>query len=898
MNRQGRTTFKAGRKWMIAVLAGALIVQPLAVPGWGALTGVHSVIAAEAVSISKTGEDIITSGAKLLSYTYSVPRSGKTATGMASVVQVDLTNPNVKLDVMTGRGGKFTTLQTVSGMAKETGAVAGVNGDYFNTAADGVPMGAQVSDGVLMTSPSELNGMYAFGVTKARKPIIDQYSFNGTVKAADGSTFALAGINQASYTTETNKTLSHADAMYIYTDVWGNAERPKNSATTPSEALVEKGVVTQVSLGKALPGTVPAGAYILRAHGKAAAYMKDHLPVGAQVQADYKLVSKTTGQPLDPSSLDVMIGGHTILVDNGKAASFSRSTSSIGGYRARTAVGYSQSGQYAYIVTVQDNDSSSGMSLTELQSLMVSLGVWKGINLDGGGSTTMVTRPLGEQQAQLTFTTEYGGQTQRAVVNGLGVYTLAPAGQLKGFAISGKKQLLIGESASYSVKGYDTYYNPMAASDISPTWKLSNANAAMSGGTLTAKKPGSVTLTALSGGVQSTLQVEVLGADSLTSLNLGAATAPLKAGASVTLNAAATLKSGETVSIDPASLKWEFVGFKGSIKDGTLNVTSVDSGAKVGYAIASYEGFKTMLTLTDAAETDWENFENATYPVTFTGTPSGVSGQAQVQAGTGTHSNSKVLRIDYDMTQGTGNKYAYANLNGSSGKTLTSGASSMSLDVLGDSSYNWLRAEVIGADGKTVYLDLAKTLNFTGWKTLSVNLNQYGNIAYPAKLKRIYVVNLAEGQDERAAKGAVEIDNIKTSAPAGSSSLGLPSGITANMTVGSKTLLVNGRSSAMDAAPVVRNGSTYLPVKYITDSFGGSSGWDAKTGSITVRRGDKLLVLNLNKKDYILNGVRKTSTSAPISVSNRSLVPIRLVSEQLGLRVKWEQETKTATIES
>ncbi len=895
MNKQGK---KIGKKWMVAVLAGALVVQPLAVPGWGALTGAQTASAAAAVSINKTNEEIITSGANLLTYKYSVPRSGKTATGLASVIQVDLQNPYVKLDVMTGKGGKFTTLQTVSGMAKETDAVAGVNGDYFNTAAEGAPMGAQVSNGVLMSSPSELKGMYAFGVTKDRKPVIDQYDFSGTVKSSDGQSLDLAGINLVSYSPEPDGGYSHVNAMYIYTDAWGNAERPKNSATIPSEALVENGVVTKVSLNKALEGTVPEGAYILRAHGTAATYMKEHLTVGAQVQTDYSLVSRTTGQKLDPASLEVMIGGHTILVDNGKAASFSRNVDSIGGYRARTALGYSQSGRYAYIVTVQDNDSSSGMSLTELQSFMTSLGIWKGINLDGGGSTTMVSRPLGEEQAQLTFTTEYGGQTQRSVVNGLGVYTTAPEGKLKGFAVSGKTQLLIGESASYNVKGYDTYYNPIAAGNINPSWKSSNTNVVWNGNTLTAKKAGTATLTATSGGVSSTLQVEVLGADSLSSLNLGAASASLKAGTVVPLSVTATLKSGNTVSIDPSALDWEYVGFKGSIKDGALNVTSVNSGAKVGYAIASYEGFKTMLTLADVQETDWETFENVAYGLSFTGSPSAVTGKVQIKSGTGTHSNSKVLRLDYDTTAGTGNKYAYINLNGSSGKTLTSGASALSLDVLGDNSYNWLRAEVIGADGKTVYVDLAKSLNFTGWKTLSVNLNQYGTIAYPAKVKRIYVVNLAEGQDERSASGFVEMDNIKTTSPADASSLGLPSGVSAKMTVGSKTLLTNGKASTMDVSPVVRNGVTYLPVKYITDAFGGTSGWEAKTGSISIRRGDQLLVLNLNKKDYMLNGKRKTSDSATISVSNRTLVPVRLVSEQLGLRVKWEQETKTVTIES
>ncbi|WP_172196376.1 stalk domain-containing protein [Saccharibacillus qingshengii] len=898
MNKQGSNTLKAGRKWMIAVLAGALVVQPLAVPGWGALTGAQTVSAAAAVSIDKMSEEILTSGAKLLTYKYSVPRSGKTAAGLADVIQVDLQNPYVKLDVMTGRGGKFTTLQTVSGMAKETDAVAGVNGDYFNTAAEGAPMGAQVSNGVLMSSPSELKGMYAFGVTKDRKPVIDQYDFSGTVTSGTDQPFELSGINLVSYTLEADKSLSHVNAMYIYTDAWGNEQRPKNSSTTPSEALVENGIVTKVSLGKALAGTVPKGAYILRAHGTAAAYLKENLTVGAKVQTDYSLVSKTTGQKLDPTSLEVMIGGHTILVDNGQPSSFSRNVDSIGGYRARTALGYSQSGRYAYIVTVQDNAASSGMSLGELQSLMTNIGVWKGINLDGGGSTTMVTRPLGEEQAQLTFTTEYGGEVQRSVVNGLGVYTTAPEGKLKGFAVSGKKQLLIGETVSYSVKGYDTYYNPIAAANINPSWKSNNANVVVSGGTVTAKKPGTATLTASSSGVASTLQVEVLGADSLTGLNLGAVSAPLKAGTVVPLSAAAMLKNGSTVSIDPAALKWEFVGFKGSIKDGALTVTSVDSGAKTGYAIASYEGFETMLTLADVEETDWENFETAKSGFTFTGSPSSVTGSAQIKAGSGTHSNSKVLRIDYDMTAGTGSKYAYANLNGSSGQTLTSGASSMSLDLLGDNSYNWLRAEIVDAGGKTVYVDLAKTLNFTGWKRLTVNLNQYGNIAYPAKVKRIYVVNLAEGQDERSSSGFVEIDNIKTTSPAASGSFGLPTGIRAQMTVGSKTLLTNAASSTMDAAPVIRGGVTYLPVKYITDAFGGTSGWNAKTGTIRILRGDKLLVLNLNKKDYILNGKLKTADAATISVSNRTLVPVRLVSEQLGLSVKWEQETKTVTIES
>lgn len=48
----------------------------------------------------------------------------------------------------------------------------------------------------------------------------------------------------------------------------------------------------------------------------------------------------------------------------------------------------------------------------------------------------------------------------------------------------------------------------------------------------------------------------------------------------------------------------------------------------------------------------------------------------------------------------------------------------------------------------------------------------------------------------------------------------------------------------------------------------------------------------------ILNGKRQSTEVAPIVLGGRTLVPLRLVSEQLGMTVKWEQETKTITLQS
>lgn len=887
------------KKWIAASLAGVIWIMPVVGSegaGWLGAGPAPVAQAAASFSATKLSEEVVTSGAMMMKYKFTTVRSGKSATGLASVIRVDLNNPYVSLDVMTGKGGNLTTRQSTGGMAAETGAVAAVNGDYFNTGGEGAPIGGQVSGGVLVSTPSQLNGMYAFAVTKDRKPIIDEYTFEGMLTAEDGSQFPLSGVNKGAYNPEGgSSTYSHANAAYIYTDAWTALERPKGSSTTPTEVLVENDTITQISLDSALPVTVPKGAYILRTHGLAAQFVKAHLVVGQKLNSTYVLRSKTTQQQLDPSTLQMMIGGHTILVNNGKASSFSRSTSSIGGYRARTALGYSQDGRYVYVIAAEKNSNSAGLSLTELQSFMTNIGVWKGINLDGGGSTTMVDRPLAETSTTLTFNTEYGKE-QRTIVNGVGVYTSAPQGEVKGIKISGSSVLLIGQKATYSLKGYDTYYNPMDVAAANPAWTASGGSVTVNAGEATAVKPGTVKLKATSGTASAETEVTVLGGEDLSSLIAGTATAPLQAGATVSVPVSAVSKSGATIAVPATALKWEFIGFKGSVGDGKLKVEAVDPGVTTGYAIARYDGFSTAVVLSTAAATAWEDFENANYPFTFTTNAAGVTGTAAVVAGSAERAGSKVLSLSYDMSAGTGKMYAYAQFNGTTGKDIPAAATSMSVDVMGDMSLNWMRAELTDASGKTAYIDLAKVIDWNGWKTLNIDLSGSG-IKFPASLKRLYVVNVEEGQDERAKTGTVAFDNISFVMPSLSSEAGLPKG-TAAMSIGGKAMTVNGTKRPIDVAPIVKDGSTYVPIKYVLDAFGGNAVWDAKTKKIMVLRGAKALDLTVNKKEFVLNGKRQSAEVAPMILNARTLVPLRLVTEQLGLTVKWEQNTKTVTIES
>ncbi len=898
-NTKGTRRKSRCSKWIVMLITGAMLLSP----GYGFASVVKadgengkSAASMAASQLTKTGEEIITSGARLIHYQFTTTRGGKPATAKLNIIEADLSNPYLKLDTMTGKSGQLTTRQSVSGMVKDTGAVAGVNGDYYNTGLEGVPLGGAIAGGAMVSSPSALKGMYAFAVTKEGKPSIDEYRFEGYVQGEDSSTFPLAGINKATYMTEPDKKYSHMDTMYIYTSAWKNQERPSKSSTTPTEVLVRNGVVERLSEMSSLPMTAPEDGYILRGHGKAAEYMRQNMQVGMLVSAKYHLNSQTTGQQVDPGQFQMMIGGHTLLVENGKASGFTRNTDSISGSsaRARTAVGYSKDGRYAYIITVEKNDSSVGLTLAEMQKALVQANVWKAVNLDGGGSTTMVHRPLAETSTILSHDTETGS-TQRAIVNGLGIFTTAPKGEVKGMMLAGSEKLFIGQEASYTMKAYDQYYNPIDASNTNVNWSSSNSVLVWNGTSFVAKKSGKAQVVAKSGSAKTTKDVEVIGASSLDELYIAASGAPLVAGTAVTLPVKAKLKDGTTVNVPKASVTWELQGFSGNVKDGVLHVTKVPEGSQIGYAFANYDGFKTMIPVTVGAEKLIEDFNKTALTPSFAGLPKeSTFGTASIVGNyEGRSAADKVVKLTYDMSKGAANKFAYAILNGGAGLPLGGTPTSMKIDVYGDNSMNWLRAKFTDKNGKEYLHDVSKYIDWSGWKTINVDMSSIG-ASGDLTLERLYVVNLQDGQDERAAVGEIAFDNIRAHMPAGSS-ISLPSA-DMKLTVNSKTASVNGKDKKLDVAPIVLHNSTYVPVKVILDEFGGKSTWNSAARKVTVLRGDRYIELVVGAKEFISNGKRNKSEVAPVLRSNRTLVPLRLVSEQLGLVINWDIKSKSITI--
>ncbi len=91
----------------------------------------------------------------------------------------------------------------------------------------------------------------------------------------------------------------------------------------------------------------------------------------------------------------------------------------------RTAVGYSKNGRYLYLVVVDGRQPfySEGMTVKELADLMLSLGAQYAMNLDGGGSSTMVVQGKdGKPRVLNSPIDNYIPGRERPVANHLGIY--------------------------------------------------------------------------------------------------------------------------------------------------------------------------------------------------------------------------------------------------------------------------------------------------------------------------------------------------------------------------------------------------------------------------------------------------------------------------------------------
>ncbi|WP_243118594.1 stalk domain-containing protein [Cellulosilyticum sp. WCF-2] len=108
-------------------------------------------------------------------------------------------------------------------------------------------------------------------------------------------------------------------------------------------------------------------------------------------------------------------------------------------------------------------------------------------------------------------------------------------------------------------------------------------------------------------------------------------------------------------------------------------------------------------------------------------------------------------------------------------------------------------------------------------------------------------------------------------------------------------LNINNQYVTTTVAPVQENGTTLVPLRVVSENLGASVGWDGPTQTITINKENADIKLVLGSKNVTVNGAVKQLSVAPKSINGTTMVPIRFVSENLSSTVTWKNGTVFVT---
>jgi uncharacterized repeat protein (TIGR02543 family) len=121
------------------------------------------------------------------------------------------------------------------------------------------------------------------------------------------------------------------------------------------------------------------------------------------------------------------------------------------------------------------------------------------------------------------------------------------------------------------------------------------------------------------------------------------------------------------------------------------------------------------------------------------------------------------------------------------------------------------------------------------------------------------------------------------------------------LTIDIKTMTVDSARVVLDAPAAIVEDRTLVPLRAVVEHLGGSIVWDAKTRQVTLKARGTTITLTIGKSTALVNGKSlaidlKNSKVVPVLSSSRTMLPLRFVSENLGLQVEWNAETRTITV--
>lgn len=662
----------------------------------------------------------------------SYERLGTDGWQQIDVLKAELSEDTVKMrylspDTIAGSGA------TVTEMVEDGGAVAGVNLDRFDINNSWAAAGWGIRDGEILKSGNP-DAAASVGVTDDGLGALVSLALSGSVRFEDSSTLPITGVNVYA---------APADGLSLFNSRWGSYPRA-SVVGTPADGV--EVIVGADGTVRSVNTSVGAGQL---AEGEQALVARKNSASGARLAALQVGDSAQISYGVNEENLNIEQAGgawHRLLAD-GQPVPFGTGEH-FTSLHPRTMIGFSADRRTAYFVVVDGRTAlAKGMAFGDLITLMQDLGAHDAVSVDGGGSTQMNVRPVGEAGTVIANSPSDG--YERMDGNGMGLVLAQPgSGELQSFAVRPASEdeeatrVFPGFHRTLLGHGYDETLSPVA---LAPTgWSSSDRSiATVSGGVVAGQRRGSATIRAKRGVAEGVLPIQVLGTPTRLTVDQNVLNLE-RQGSSAVIEITGHDAQGFTAPVEFADV--EVI----NPSPETFAVTPTDDG-RIEIEATGAEGAATIafrrgdLQVQVAVAVPLE--------VRLIDDFSDISGWTTahdrapvggIEPGEG-HDGSPSIRLNYDFTASTATRGRYAVApgavaGGTGGIDIPGRPQKLSVWVKGDGKGSLLRLQVMQANGVRNWIDGpggAQSLHvtWTGWERIDFLVPS--SFAFPLKLERI-----------------------------------------------------------------------------------------------------------------------------------------------------------------
>lgn len=640
-----------------------------------------------------------------------------------SYIKADLTDKNTSLKLLKADTGIDITA-TVGNLAKtEENTVAALNADFFSiySADKNFSLGIEIKDGELLQSP----------INPSTMATISYMGNQLSMSYLDFHIMAVAPNWQYNEIRHLNKHTDYYGDILMYTKDFNGGMSPAPGGEV-LEVVVEDGKITEFR--RKMPSVqIPENGCVLVVSEGVNMFFANNFQVGDEIRFDYYLTP-------DIQKAETAFGGGAMLVSEGKAVTTYSHT--VAGNNPRSAIGVDKSGTTVYLVAVDGRQEQSiGMRMSHLADLMISLGCYYAVNLDGGGSTNMVASTVWNKNLH----TVNSPSENRKVINAVGLTYSSNQGNPDGIIIeTGADSTFIGQPVSVKAAVYDEHKRAINDKVI-----FSSESGEIKDGLFIPQKSGKAVITASCGKIKSFAEIFVI--DKIS----GIETEPyLRMNVEDTHNIKISVFDNQGHYSDIINIApFEIISSDSS-------VVSVENGKitahKNGTALISIKKDDAVSYISVAVgktSNDYnEGFEWDS--ISFKGYPDYVTGEVNISEenyASGKYS----AQLTFDFTsENENNQGAYINLKNK--PKTDSSTQSITLDFFSENEFIYeLKAQFTDEKGKVLTSSFGKNYETGKWQTLYADIPKSNGIL---TLDSIYVLCTPEDAKDI---NKIYIDNIK-----------------------------------------------------------------------------------------------------------------------------------------